>query len=994
MGMKRKNAKGWAHLPPELLQRRDGSVVERLFYLVAHVLLAELELPLARVTTPPFSNSWLCAGRATPTSVPTALPPSTLDTLHPSSYDACPLATPFPIVSVLFFYEITISEMLFMNEFDYQAVQVEPPYQEGMGRIRALSGAQVYDTLSQVCNRWAIAINNSPFWQTLTQYVYGSDPRMWDSLVHMWFTNGIERVMTRDHFVHARATVCGVCVAYSPRVHFALSGASTWTVAGGRVSLCKYHDQNGFCGMCFKDENVLRSAADNNNSLSFSANPENNQQYSTLSAVHETDTYFGRLRHTCERCRVMATRSLLRHHKLNSHLIRSTDMDELFHTYQVLGEGSLFNLVFQVHERRWLLTNTKIKDFSFQAIASDRVIRGMPMAEAMMMNSSDPEDSYILYNEPSVRELALRDFMRSCVLGGCWFAPTDVANLSSQQAQYQATSSYWHNGQPTNFDVVHPTRGERRSITWYYPVPTQEIKASLQSLWFQTMIEILETAFKNIIAEVLDGCLVDSKVWEFENGGETAPGSISDPGPQLQSWSMQHVWERLLRSEYWVTGYNWRSRKLDEHRARRISDASSSFSLSKSSSTSVDSVTQSSESPTGTTSTMQTSPSPPPPHHNGQSKDVKSPEPMSMSTDVDVHKATVSPVLQIPDLPDIELTGAQARLVQSVPFVPATWMILPQESVRCISQLWIKTIHPFVACQCGICKRACQLQEEERLRGSPKKRPTAGIVINEPRHHHHHDSDDIFDDEDYDEDLDSNDEDFEANIMAMDSDPMDEEVGIVDALHPAEQTTPVQLIQQPATPPETLTPELSPTTGRAQPRLAKIEQPPVGSLSPPTWRKRASQELESAPPSPSSAVKRRRLDSESSNKVDSPSVYSDSREPQSQSESTTTFSPSEDADPNSLPESSPPESVNSPAPRVQTPNPPSSNNKEGGAGTPLHPAGFEEVTGIPAPNESVGISLLDFSLDEDLTETGLLAEKQADSEQAPQNNTAMQWEQQ
>jgi hypothetical protein len=208
---------------------------------------------------------------------------------------------------------------------------------------------------------------------------------MWESLNQTWF-NGTtsEQFITRDHFHHARKLVCAVCVAYSRRLNVALSGAATYTLYAGFVSVCKTHDLGGFCGICFKDEHVLKM--------------EPPDYQSTLSPVDDFDTWFGNISNTCEKCRIAACRQAMKRNGLNNLMARQTDMDELFANYQSYGEGSLYSLCTQVHERRWLLTNTKIKDYSFQAVAGDRLMRGLSMAEATY---SDTEDLAVLFTEIS-----------------------------------------------------------------------------------------------------------------------------------------------------------------------------------------------------------------------------------------------------------------------------------------------------------------------------------------------------------------------------------------------------------------------------------------------------------------------------------------------------------------------------------------------------------------------------------------------------------------
>ncbi|KAG8820011.1 hypothetical protein FRC17_010264 [Serendipita sp. 399] len=705
---------------------------------------------------------------------------------------------------------------------------------------------------------------------------------MLDSLLQMWGLDPTaENQIQRKHFLHARSIVCGVCIAYSRRLNFALNGCTNWTFPAGDVATCKFHDQYGFCGMCLKDDNIIK---------------EEPPEYTpTLSPVDDEDTWFGNIMYTCEQCRTTAYRQAMRQHKFTTAMIEEVDMDESFQNYRSFGEGALQSLCSQVYERRWLITNTKIRDFSLQAVASERLLRGIPMADVM---NQDAEDFLILYGEPSIRELAMRDFMRCLVLDGQWFSPLDILDLQPL-SKYQS-SPYWYNGQPLQVPVVHPTRQERKSSPWYYHIPSSEFKDILQSLWHQTMIDILETAFKNIIAEVTDSCLVDSKVYEFDNQ-EPAPGRISDPGQRLQSWSMSQVWDRLMKSEYWVTGYNWRSRKLDEYRARRISNASSQ---SKSSSVSSESAGFR-ESPEGTESTSKTTPSPPP--HATMTKTSKSPAPDSPTTENgSMDMKSPSPK---PQLPDIELTGVEAREVTSVPFVPETFEVLPQFTRKWVADLWIKSIHPFVACQCGICKRACKLQEEERLRGAPiKKAPTGGIVINEPQSRKRKEaSEEDEDEEDDDEDdltyeLESDDDDDYTMDVSMD------EGGDADVRRIGDDRTPIQLVQQPATP-DVVYANGDPASlinDHNNNNTAAAGQTPVGSnvtptstLSPSHWRKRSSQELESAPSSPSSA-KRRRLNSGDS-KLGSPSPAglhghrsssSDPRECSSPPESLDTTTPS------------------------------------------------------------------------------------------------------
>jgi hypothetical protein len=472
--------------------------------------------------------------------------------------------------------------------------------------------------------------------------------------------------------------------------------------------------------------------------------------------------------------------------------------------------------------------------------------------------------------------------------------------------------------------------------------------------------------------------LVDSKVWEFDKG-ESAPGTISDPGTQLQQWNFTDVWERLLKPEYWVTGYNWRSRKLEEHRERRISDASA---RSQSSSTSSES-TNHSESPTSTTSTLQTTPSPPPAI---ASKDGKSPDVASTVSVADTAKSPEGSEVQVADLPDIELTGVEARAVQSIPFVPMSYESLGHQSLRWIWGLWLKSIHPFVTCQCNICKRACQLQEEERLRGAPRKAPTGGIVINEPVSRTKEEG---FEDEDVADELETSDDVFDGSSDAMDIEPGDDNpVAVAEDLH-GKDTTPVQLIQHPATPPDLSSTDFESIVGTpatAKTLLSRIggrSTTPIGSLSPPTCRKRASQEPESLPSSPASA-KRRRLDSGDS-KLGSPSPIRSSpfSVPHSRAGDT--------------PSSSGPDSVShtTSSPDLQDANVPplSQASTIASVGSVLHPAGFEEITGIVAPNQSVGIGLLDFTLDEDVDD-GEEGERSSTQQSVAANatNEPMNWD--
>ncbi|KAG8849689.1 hypothetical protein FRB91_009681 [Serendipita sp. 411] len=730
-----------------------------------------------------------------------------------------------------------IAQEIFVLQFDRVSVPTDNIYAAGMSRVRALSASKAYDLLSFVCSRWYEAMSICPFWEVLTRHIYQADTKMWESLLQMWGIDPLaENQIQRKHFLHARSIVCGVCIAYSRRFNFALNGCTNWTFPAGEVATCKFHDQYGFCGVCLKDDNIIKE--------------EPPEFTPTLSPVDDDDTWFGRIMYTCEQCRTTAYRQAMRQHKFTLAMIEEVDMDELFQNYRSFGEGALQSLCTQVYERRWLLQHTKIRDFSLQAVASERLLRGVPMADVM---NPDAEEFVMLYTEPSIRELALREFMRCLILDGQWFSPLDVVELQ-QHAKYQHPP-YWYNGQPSPFAVVHPTRQERKFIHWYYIIPSTEYKEILQSLWHQTMVDILETAFKNIIAEVTDSCLVDSKVYEFDNQ-EPAPGRISDPGQRLQSWSMGQVWERLMKSEYWVTGYNWRSRKLDEYRVRRMSDASSQSKSSSVSSESVDFR----ESPEGTDSTSKTTPSPPPPNTNKNDKSPVPGSPMEASMDL----KSPSPK---PQLPDIELTGVEAREVTSVPFVPESWEILPQLTRNWVTDLWVKSIHPFVACQCGICKRACKLQEEERLRGPPRKAPTGGIVINEPKSRKKNNvSEDEDDDDDDDDDLTYELESDDDDDYTMDV-SMDEEADEETEARIGEERTPIQLVQQPATP--DLYANGDPASRLTSRKAIDSTVTPTAALSPPAWRKRSSQELESAPSSPSSA-KRRRLDSGDS-KLNSPS---------------------------------------------------------------------------------------------------------------------------
>lgn len=802
----------------------------------------------------------------------------------------------------------------------------------------AVGGLQLVSIKSQspckIRSLTFLQVNSSPFWQTLASYIYSHDARMWDSLKQTWFNAATsDQFISREHFHIARRFVCAACVAYGKRLSFALSGAATYTQYAGFVAVCKSHDQSGFCGVCFKDEAVLKN--------------EPPDYFSTLSPVDEFDNWFGSISHTCEKCRILATRQAMKRHGINNLMAQQTDMDELFANYHSYGEGSIQELCIQVCERKWLLQNTKIKDYSYQAVAGDRLMRGFSMEQAAY---SDNEDLSILYTEPSIRELATRDFVRNLILGGSWFSPLDVIEL-----QQHPRPPHWHANQPSTLPVMHPTSGDRKYVHWAYHVPSMELRELLQMLWAQCMIDILETAFKNIIAEVSDGCLVDSKVWEFDKG-ESAPGTISDPGTQLSSWTPVDVWKRLLKPEFWVTGYNWRSRKLEEYRERRISDASS---RSKSSSTSSES-TNLSESPTGTTSTLQTTPSPPP---AGAPKDPKSPSVASVTSISETTRCTDGSEVDVAALPDIELTGVEARAVQSVPFVPTTFELLPTHSLRWVWGLWLKSIHPLVTCQCSICKRACQLQEEERLRGASHKVPTGGIVINEPVSKRKEDEE--FEDEDLDE-LETTDDVFDQSLDAMDTSPIDiddKDTTVVDEFNSHGKDTPVQLVQHPATPPSFTSPDLDSTAstpaGITQTLLARIggrsSTPALGSLSPPTSRKRASQEPESVPPSPASA-KRRRLDSGDS-KLDSPS-------PMRSPLSTDTQSRSDDTPSSSGPDSVPPTS--SPVPESQensfSLSQASTIAQSNASDATLHLTGFEGAARMTAPDQNVGVGSLDLAL--------------------------------
>ena len=779
---------------------------------------------------------------------------------------------------------------------------------------------------------------------------------MWDSLNQTWFNGAAtsDQVITREHFHVARRFVCAVCVAYSRRLSFGLSGAATYTHYVGFVAVCKTHDQSGFCGVCFKDDATLKS--------------EPPDYLSTLSPVDDFDHWFGSISQTCEKCRILATRQAMKRHGINALMAQQTDMDELFANYHSYGEGSVIDLCIQVNERKWLLQNTKIKDYSCQAVAGDRLMRGLSMEQATY---SDNEDLAILYTEPSIRELATRDFVRNLILSGSWFSPSDVIEL-----QQHPRPPHWHSGHPSALPVMHPTSGERKFAHWVYHVPSADIRELLQMLWGQCMIDILETAFKNIIAEVSDGCLVDSKIWEFDKG-ESAPGTISDPGTQLSSWTLVDVWKRLLKPEFWVTGYNWRSRKLEEHRERRISDASS---RSKSSSASSES-TNLSESPTGTTSTLQTTPSPPP---GVGPKDPKSPGTVSTAAAGETAISIDGSEVYVAALPDIELTGVEARAVQSVPFVPTTFELLPNHSLRWVWSLWSKSIHPLVTCQCTICKRACQPQEEERLRGAPRKAPTGGIVINEPVARK---KEEQLEDEDVADELETTEDVFDQSLDAMDTSPIDIDSTLTDEFNSHGKDTPVQLVQHPATPPSfpstDLDSSVSTPASIAQTLLARIggrsSTPVLGSLSPPTSRKRASQEPESAPSSPTSA-KRRRLDSGDS-KLDSPSPMRSPLSTEAQSRSGDT--PSSGPDSIAYTSPPPPESQETNVALSQA-----STIVQTASNATLHPAGFEEVTGITAPNHSVGINLLDFALDEDVEDD----EQSELVEDVRVTNEQMHWE--
>ncbi|KIM30686.1 hypothetical protein M408DRAFT_289672 [Serendipita vermifera MAFF 305830] len=779
---------------------------------------------------------------------------------------------------------------------------------------------------------------------------------MWDSLKQTWFNGSTsDQFITRDHFHLARRFVCAACVAYGRRLSFALSGAATYTQYAGYVAVCKIHDQGGFCGVCFKDEAVLRN--------------EPPDYYSTLYPVDDFDNWFGSISYTCEKCRITATRQAMKRHGINTLMAQQTDMDDLFANYHTYGEGSVQELCIQVCERKWLLHNTKIKDYSYQAVAGDRLMRGFSMEQAAY---SDSEDLAILYTEPSIRELATRDFVRNLILGGSWFSPLDVIDLQTHPRQ-----PHWHGNQPNALLVIHPTSGERKYAHWVYHVPSAELRELLQMLWSQCMIDILETAFKNIIAEVSDGCLVDSKVWEFDKG-ESAPGTISDPGTQLSSWTLLDVWKRLLKPEFWVTGYNWRSRKLEEHRERRISDASS---RSKSSSASSES-TNLLESPTGTTSTLQTTPSPPP---AVAPTDPKSPTMASVMSAAETARSIDGSETNAAALPDIELTGVEARAVQSVPFVPATFDVLPGHSLRWIWALWSKSIHPLVTCQCSICKRACQLQEEERLRGAAKKAPTGGIVINEPVPQK---KEEESEDEDVADELEMTDDVFDQTLDEMDTSPIDideKDTTLTEELAQGKDT-PVQLIQHPATPPSfstntDLDSSVSTPASVAQTLLARIggrsSTPVLGSLSPPTSRKRASQEPESLPSSPSSA-KRRRLDSGDS-KLDSPGPMRSPLSTEAQSRSGDT------------PSSSGPDSVAHASPPMSDLHEPSMPLSQ--ASTIVSGARDSTLSsfGLSGSNQSVGIDLGDYTLDED-AEEGAEGEQGKTIPRVGVSNEQMHWE--
>jgi len=159
-----------------------------------------------------------------------------------------------------------------------------------------------------------ITVNTSPFWYTLAQYIYSHDSRMWESLNQTWFNGGTsDRFVTREHFHLARKIVCTVCVAYSRRLSLALSGATSCTQYIGYISVCKHHDHHGFCGVCLKDDNVLKT--------------EPPDYHSSLSPVDDFDSYFENITHTCEKCRRIATRQAMKRLGLNNLMAQQTDME-------------------------------------------------------------------------------------------------------------------------------------------------------------------------------------------------------------------------------------------------------------------------------------------------------------------------------------------------------------------------------------------------------------------------------------------------------------------------------------------------------------------------------------------------------------------------------------------------------------------------------------------------------------------------------------------
>ena len=444
---------------------------------------------------------------------------------------------------------------------------------------------------------------------------------------------------------------------------------------------------------------------------------DNNQR---LAQVDEVDDTFGEVDFTCQPCRVRVLRKNLIRMNYTQADLQKTDMVDTFQAYSEFGEGSVTDIATTIAERKWFNAFTKIQELSAQYAVAFRMGGGQTIAEA------NTYDFPTLYNNPDIRRACLEDFVRQRIFEGNWVAPIDAYEY---YYHYRGRAPLWVSPQHVNhIDVVEPTTGRQERIMGLYQVPYGHAGTDLQTLWERLMTDIIKPAVLNVVAEAVDSCLVNGKVWEYEKG-EPAPGHISDPYVVLPTWSIQDVWQRLTQVEYWVTGFDWRTRKLNEHRARRVSDAS--FGSGKSSASSHS--TGPSASPTGTHSTGHTTPSPPP---GSDTKTVTTPSDSQAGggAESSPRGTTASPLVPIDDLPDIEVTGANTRMPNSIPKVPHCGTIhqqLPARTIEKIWGFWKEGIRGYTKCPCSICRRNCVVEEEARLKGPLKKRET-GITINEP----------------------------------------------------------------------------------------------------------------------------------------------------------------------------------------------------------------------------------------------------------------------